>query len=138
MNKVILTGNITRDPECRYSTGTNPVAYATFGIAVKRQFSKNSDVDTDFFNLIAFGQKAEFVEKYVRKGGRYNIVGRIENNTSTDSAGNKRVYTNIVVEEIEFGETKASAENRGIDTSHNAPASNSFTASMDDDDDLPF
>lgn len=70
MNKVILMGNLTRDPEIRYSQGENSLAIARFGIAVNRRFARQGDTDTDFFNCTAFGRQAEFVEKYFRKGSR--------------------------------------------------------------------
>ena len=69
MNKVILMGNLTRDPEIRYSQGENSLAIARFGIAVNRRFARQGDTDTDFFNCTAFGRQAEFVEKYFRKVG---------------------------------------------------------------------
>ena len=74
MNKVILMGNLTRDPEIRYSQGENSLAIARFSIAVNRRFSRQGDTDTDFFNCTAFGKQAEFVEKYFRKGSRMIIT----------------------------------------------------------------
>ena len=79
MNKVILMGNLTRDPEIRYSQGGNSLAIARFGIAVNRRFARQGDTDTDFFNCTAFGRQAEFVEKYFRKGSRMLMTGRIHN-----------------------------------------------------------
>ena len=76
MNKVILTGNLARDPEIRYSQNENSLAIARFSIAVNRRFSRQGDTDTDFFNCTAFGKQAEFVEKYFKEKGR--IEGRNE------------------------------------------------------------
>ena len=78
MNKVILMGNLTRDPEIRYSQGENSLAIARFSIAVNRRFSRQGDTDTDFFNCTAFGKQAEFVEKYFKQGSRMLLTGRVQ------------------------------------------------------------
>lgn len=145
MNKVILTGNATRDAELRYTQGANPTAYARFGLAVRRSFVRQGEQDVDFFNLTAWGPKAEFCEKWVRKGVKFNIVGRIEITTKEDENKIKHTYTNIVVEDIEFGESKASAESRGVVTGGGGGSSTSNSGGnwnppthMEEDDDLPF
>lgn len=110
MNKVILMGNLTRDPEIRYSQGENSLAIARFSIAVNRRFSRQGDTDTDFFNCTAFGRQAEFVEKYFRKGSRMLLSGRVQNDNYTNSNGEKVYSVQIIAEEIEFAERKATAD----------------------------
>ena len=110
MNKVILMGNLTRDPEIRYSQGENSLAIARFSIAVNRRFSRQGDTDTDFFNCTAFGRQAEFVEKYFHKGSRMLLSGRVQNDNYTNSNGEKVYSVQIIAEEIEFAERKATAD----------------------------
>ena len=140
MNKVLLTGRLTRDPEIRYSGET---AVARFTLAVNRKFVKdNSDQKADFINCIAFGKTGEFVEKYFSKGKKADLSGRIQTGSYTNKDGNKVYTTDVVVEDIEFGESKASAHANG------APVENKTNpAPMDDDfmnvpdgiaDELPF
>ena len=114
MNKVILMGNLTRDPEIRYSQGENSLAIARFGIAVNRRFARQGDTDTDFFNCTAFGRQAEFVEKYFRKGSRMLMTGRIQNDNYTNKNGEKVYSVQIIAEEIEFAESKASQGGGGF------------------------
>ena len=89
MNKVILLGNLTRDPEIRYSQGEKQMAVARFSLAVNRRFAKDGETSADFLNCTAFGKTAEFVEKYFRQGSRMSLVGRIENNNYTNKNGEK-------------------------------------------------
>ena len=110
MNKVILMGNLTRDPEIRYSQGENSLAIARFSIAVNRRFARQGDTDTDFFNCTAFGRQAEFVEKYFRKGSRMLLSGRVQNDNYTNSNGEKVYSVQIIAEEIEFAERKSTAD----------------------------
>ena len=110
MNKVILMGNLTRDPEIRYSQGENSLAIVRFGIAVNRRFARQGDTDTDFFNCTAFGRQAEFVEKYFRKGSRMLMTGRIQNDNYTNNNGEKVYSVQIIAEEIEFAERKSTAD----------------------------
>lgn len=107
MNKVILSGRLTKDPEIRYSQSTEPVAITRFSIAVNRRFKRDGEPDADFFNCVAFGKNGEFISKYFTKGKMIGIVGSIRNNSWTDNNGQKRVSTEIFVEEAEFLESKA-------------------------------
>lgn len=111
MNKVILTGRFTRDPEIKCTN--DGISIARFSIAVNRRFVKEgSDQKADFLNCIAFGKTAEFVEKYFFKGMKADLSGRIQTGSYT-SKDNVKVYTtDIVVEEIEFGESKGSNQNQ--------------------------
>lgn len=102
MNKVILLGNLTRDPEIRYSQGEKQIAVARFSLAVNRRFANDGETNADFFNCTAFGKIAEFVEKYFRQGSRMSLVGRIENNNYTNKNGEKVYSVQIMVEEVEF------------------------------------
>ena len=102
MNKVILMGNLTRDPEIRYSQGENSLAIARFSIAVNRRFSRQGDTETDFFNCTAFGRQAEFVEKYFHKGSRILMTGRIQNDNYTNNNGEKVYSVQIIAEEIDI------------------------------------
>lgn len=106
MNKLILLGNLTRDPELRYSQGENSLAIARFSLAVNRRFSRQQDQEADFFNCTAFGKQAEFVEKYFHKGSRMLLSGRIQNNNYTNNNGEKVYGVQVIAEEIEFAERK--------------------------------
>lgn len=117
MNKVILMGRLTRDPEVRYSQTDSNMAIARFSLAVDRRFKKQGDtVTADFFNCTAFGKQGEFVEKYLKKGTKIVVTGRIQNDNYTNKDGQKVYSVQIMVEEIEFAESKASAQsNEGSD-----------------------
>lgn len=104
MNKVILMGRLTRDPEIRYPQDPEAAAVGRFSLAVDRRFKKD---ETDFFNCVCFGRQAEFVEKYLKKGIKMLITGRVENNNYTDRDGQKVYAVQIMVEEMEFAESKA-------------------------------
>ena len=110
MNKVILMGNLTRDPEIRYSQGENSLAIARFSIAVNRRFSRQGDTDTDFFNCTAFGKQAEFVEKYFKQGSRMLLTGRVQNDNYTNKNGERVYGVQIMADEIEFAERKSTAD----------------------------
>lgn len=110
MNKVFLMGNLTRDPEIRYSQGENSLAIARFSIAVNRRFSRQGDTDTDFFNCTAFGKQAEFVEKYFKQGSRMLLTGRVQNDNYTNKNGERVYSVQIMADEIEFAERKSTAD----------------------------
>ena len=106
MNKVILIGRLTRDPEIRYSQGTQPIAVARFSLAVPRKFKREGEQDCDFINCVAFGKNGEFVERYLRKGTKIALTGRIQTGSYTNRDGTKVYTTDIVAEEFEFAESK--------------------------------
>lgn len=110
MNKVILMGRLTRDPEIRYPQDPEAAAVGRFSLAVDRRFKKDGSPDTDFFNCVCFGRQAEFVEKYLKKGIKMLITGRVENNNYTDRDGHKVYAVQIMVEEMEFAESKAAGQ----------------------------
>ncbi|MGN1154998.1 MAG: single-stranded DNA-binding protein [Agathobacter sp.] len=112
MNKVILMGRLTRDPEVRYSQGDASTAIARFSLAVDRRFKRDGDDQTaDFINCVAFGKTAEFMERYARKGTKFVVEGRIQTGSYTNKDGQKVYTTDVVVENVEFAESKASSDN---------------------------
>ena len=114
MNKVILMGRLTRDPDVRYSAGENSTAVARYTLAVDRRFHRDGDATADFIGCVAFGRQAEFAEKYLRQGTKIAITGRIQTGSYTNREGRKVYTTDVVVEEQEFAESKAaSAEHTG-------------------------
>ncbi len=112
MNKVILMGRLTRDPEVRYSQGDNATAVARYTLAVDRRFNRNNDDQTaDFIGCVAFGRSGEFAEKYLHKGTKVVVTGRIQTGSYTNKDGVKVYTTDVVVEDQEFAESKNSAGN---------------------------
>ncbi|MBO4889843.1 MAG: single-stranded DNA-binding protein [Lachnospiraceae bacterium] len=114
MNKVILVGRLTRDPEVRYSAGDNAMAIARYSLAVDRRGRRdNSGGDqptADFINIVAFGRDGEFAEKYLRKGTRILVEGRIQTGSYTNKEGQKVYTTDVVVERHEFVDSKSSSQ----------------------------
>ena len=114
MNKVILMGRLTRDPEVRYSqsnTGDGQMAIARYTLAVDRRFNRNGDQSADFIGCVAFGRSAEFAEKYLHQGIKLVVTGRIQTGSYTNKDGQRIYTTDVVVEEQEFAESKAAAQN---------------------------
>lgn len=122
MNKVILMGRLTRDPEVRYSQGENQTAIARYSLAVNRRFKREGDPEADFINCVAFGKQAEFAEKYFKKGTKMTITGRIQTGSYTNKDGVKVYTTDVIVEEQEFAESKAAAENHAAASPAPQPA----------------
>ena len=146
MNKVILMGRLTRDPEVRYG-GANNSAVARFSLAVDRRFKRDGDEQTaDFINCVAFGKTAEFLEKYARKGTKFVVEGRIQTGSYTNKDGQKVYTTDVVCENVEFAESKNSqggGNNGGFDGGSNfAPSSDAGDGFMNIpdgiDEELPF
>lgn len=145
MNKVILMGRITRDAEIRYTQGEKSTAIARFSLAVDRRFKKDNDEqNTDFISCIAFGKIAEFLEKFGRKGTKFVADGRIQTGSYNNKDGQKVYTTDVVVENIEFAESKNSSGSGGS-TNQPAPAPSSSSAgdgfmNIPDgiDEELPF
>lgn len=143
MNKVILMGRLTRDPEVRYSQGDNSMAIARYSLAVDRRFKRDGDEQTaDFINCVAFGKSGEFAEKYLHKGTKISVVGRIQTGSFTNKDGQKVYTTDVVVEEQEFAESKNSGGGSGAaNTSANSNTStnNDFMNIPDEiSEELPF
>ncbi len=115
MNKAILIGRLTRDPEVRYSQGENSTAIARFTLAVDRRFQRNGDTQTaDFIGCVAFGKQAEFVERYFKQGMKMVLAGRIQTGSYTNKDGQKVYTTDIIAEDIEFAESKGSNGDSGF------------------------
>ena len=115
MNKVILMGRLTRDPEVRYSQGDNSMAIARYTLAVDRRFRRDGEASADFINCVSFGRTAEFAEKYFRQGLKIAVTGRIQTGSYTNKDGQKVYTTDVVVEECEFAESKnAAGDNSGF------------------------
>ena len=106
MNKVILMGRLTRDPEVRYSQGASQTSVARFSVAVDRRFKREGEPDADFFNCTAFGKQAEFIERYLHKGTKVVLCGRIQNDNYTNKEGQMVYSVRVMVDEIEFAESK--------------------------------
>ena len=142
MNKVILMGRLARDPEVRYSQGSepgegrsgngsakqtsgNPLAIARYTLAVNRRMKKNGETEADFINCVAFGKSGEFAEKYFKKGQMVSIVGRLQVRSWEDNEGKKRWSTDVIVEEQYFAESKKeSRESKPAEQSRPAAAQN--------------
>lgn len=138
MNKVILMGRLTRDPEVRYTQGDNAMAIARYSLAVDRRFKRDGEPDADFINCVAFGKAGEFAEKYLKKGTKIAVVGRIQTGSYTNKDGQKVYTTDVVVEEQEFAESKNSGSS---DNNQSAPANkNTDFMNIPDgiDEELPF
>ena len=129
MNKVILMGRLTKDPDIRYSQGENSTAVARYTLAVDRRFRRDGDQNADFIPCVAFGKSAEWAEKYLRQGTKIAVSGRIQTGSYTNRDGNKVYTTDVIIEEQEFAESRsedASAANR--------PAKRGRPQSSHDDD----
>lgn len=118
MNKVILMGRLTRDPDIRYSQGDNPVAVARFTLAVDRRFKRDNEQSADFISCVAFGRNAEFFEKYTKQGTKVVIEGNIRTGSYTNRDGQKVYTTDVAVDSVEFAESKGS----GAVSASDAPA----------------
>ena len=149
MNKVILMGRLVRDPEVRYSQGENATAVARYTLAVDRRFNRNNGEESaDFIGCVAFGRAAEFAEKYLHKGTKLVVTGRIQTGSYTNKDGVRVYTTDVVVEDQEFAESKnASGQSEGgFGNSYSAPArqtNNSFSDGFMNipdgiDEELPF
>ena len=152
MNKVILMGRLTREPEVRYSQGAEPLAVARYTLAVNRRFKRKDEPEADFIPCVAFGKAGEFAEKYFKKGQMVSIIGRLQVR-SWDKDGERRYATEVIIEEQHFAESKKdSGEGKAAEQSRPAAASNKPAKQMGladspgfypidetvEDDDLPF
>ncbi|MCL2461066.1 MAG: single-stranded DNA-binding protein [Defluviitaleaceae bacterium] len=153
MNKVILVGNLSKDPEVRYSQSGEPVAVARFTLAINRKFKREGEPDADFIDCVAFGKQGEFVEKYFKKGMKAAVSGRLTVSSWDDKqTGQRKWRTEVTIEDVEFAESKTSFESRmgsapreaapapsrNAAPAHYEPEGFSAIAESIDDDDLPF
>ena len=125
MNKAILMGRLTRDPEVRYTQGESQMAIARYTLAVDRRFNRNNGEGetADFISCVAFGKAGEFAEKYFRKGTKVAVTGRIQTGSYTNKDGAKVYTTDVVVEEQEFAESKNNNSNSTSSESYQAAPS---------------
>ena len=141
MNKVILMGRLTRDPDMR-GEGTGLVA--RYSLAVDRRFSRNEENNTDFINIVVFGKGAEFAEKYLKKGTKVLVTGRIQTGSYTNKDGQKVYTTDVVAEDQEFAESQNAAASNGghsgMQSSDSPVADDGDFMNMPDGvkDDMPF
>lgn len=112
MNKVILMGRATKDPEIRYSQGEQAMAIARFHLAVERRYKKEGESTADFISCLAFGKTAEIIEKYVFQGKKLVVEGRIQTGSYTNKEGVKVYTTEVVIENLEFAESRSAEEGR--------------------------
>ena len=146
MNKVVLLGRLTRDPEIRYTQSNEPLCIARYTVAVNRRFKREGEPDADFIPCVAFGRAGEFAEKYFKKGMLVCVSGRIQIRSWEDQQGQKRWSTDVILEEQDFAESKASFQARGgsdaapSDSSQPQGEPEGFAAISEtiDDEDLPF
>lgn len=137
MNKVILMGRLTKDPNIRYTQGETPMCVAKYTIAVNRRAAGKDQAD--FIGCTSFGKAGEFVEKYLKKGSKIIITGRIQTGSYTDQEGTKRYTTEVVTEEIEFAESKAVATSqRGGEDDSDTGDNGFMTVTEEDEEGLPF
>lgn len=147
MNKVILLGRLTKDPELRF-TATNSTAFCNFTLAVNRKFAKQSDEQqADFIPVVAWGKTAEFCEKYFKKGQQVALTGRIQVRKWVDKEGGNRYSTEVVAEEVYFADSKRSGETSGATHDEVSAPPNQYPdltegsdgfKPTDNDDELPF
>ena len=119
MNKVILMGRLTRDPEVRYSQGDSASAVARYTLAVDRRFKRDGEASADFINCVVFGKQAEFAERYLRQGVKIAVTGRIQTGSYTNRDGQKVYTTDVVIEEQEFAESKGASASNGAGYQNN-------------------
>jgi len=140
MNKVILMGRLTRDPEVRY-TQTNNTLVASFSLAINRRFARpGEERQADFINIVAWSKLGEFCSKYFKKGQQVAVIGRIQTRTWDDEQGQKHYVTEVVAEEAYFADSKKDQESAGsFDATFGAmPTSTGSDFEISSGDDLPF
>lgn len=142
MNKVILMGRLTKDPEIRYTGTGEPIAIARYTIAVSRPYKKDGQTQADFINVVSYRKAAEFIEKYFKKGQMIAIVGRLQVRSWDDSEGKRHWSTEVVTDEINFagGKNEAPQATPAPQAAPAAPTDNGFypVDPSIEDDDLPF
>ena len=141
LNKVLLMGRLTRDPEIRYSQSAEPMAIARYSLAVERRFKREGEPKADFIPCVAFGKQGEFAERYFRKGQLVSVAGRLQVRNWEDNEGKKRTATEVVVEEQYFAESKKDEEktyNQAVKEKNKAPEGFSPIDEDIEDEDLPF
>lgn len=136
MNKVHLLGRLTRDPEIRYKQDNEQMAIARYTLAVDRRFKRDGEQTADFISCVAFGKAAEFTEKYLKRGTKIAVTGRIQTGSYTNREGQKVYTTDVIIEEQEFAESKAAADGSSQPAESNAHGFMNIPDGIEDD--LPF
>lgn len=138
LNKVFLCGRMVRDAEVRYSQGDKPSAIARFSLAVDRRFKRDGEDTADFINCVAFGRTGEFLERFGKKGTKFIVEGRIQTGSYTNKDGQKVYTTDVVVENVEFAESKGLGDVQEQPTP--APSNGDGFMNLSDlsDEELPF
>jgi single-strand DNA-binding protein len=140
MNKCILLGNVVKDPEMRFSQGEKPISIARYSLAVERRFKRDGEPTADFVSCVALGKQGEFAEKFLKKGTKISVVGRLQVR-SWDDNGTKRYATEVIVEEHYFagGKSEAQEKPKTFDEQASALGFGEFLVDDDaEDSDLPF
>ena len=140
MNKAILVGRLTRDPEVRYSKEKNATAVARYTVAVERRYKRDGEPTADFIPCVVFGRPAEFAEKYFRQGMRISVSGRIQTGSYTNKDGVRVYTTEVIVEEQEFAESRTEQEARAQIPDEITPGAGEGFMNIPDgiDEELPF
>ena len=138
MNKVVLVGRLTRDPEVRYSQGDNATVVGRYTLAVERRYKKDGEPTADFIPCVVFGRSAEFTEKYFRQGIRVSISGHIQTGSYTNKDGVKVYTTVVIVEEQEFAESKSESKNTSNPVEESSADDGFMNLTDEYDDELPF
>ena len=137
MNKVVLMGRLTREPDIRYSQNDSSMAIARYTLAVDRRYKKDGEQTADFISCVCFGKSAEFIEKYCHKGTKLVVEGRIQTGSYTNKDGQKVYTTDVFVEQQEFAESKSASSASG-DTSKPTDSDGFMEIPDDAPDELPF
>ena len=139
MNRVILMGRLTRDPEVRYSSGESSMAVARYTLAIDRAIKKQGEQSADFINCVAFSKAAEFAEKYFRQGMRVLVSGRIQTGSYTNKEGQKVYTTEVIIDSQEFADSKGAGDS-SYQASTSSASNDGFMNIPDgvDDEGLPF
>jgi single-strand binding protein len=140
MNRVILMGRLTRDPEVRYSTGENSMAVARYTLAIDRAIKKQGEQSADFINCVAFSKAAEFAEKYFRQGMRVLVSGRLQTGNYTNREGQKVYTTDVILDSQEFADSRGESARGGSKKQEANVDEDGFMNIPDgvDDEGLPF
>ena len=143
MNRVILIGRLTRDPDITFANNNEKTCIARYTLAVDRRYVKEGGQETDFIPCVCFGKSAEWADRYLRKGIKMAVTGRIQTGSYTNKDGIKVYTTDIMVEDQEFAESKSASQERQEDTSSSEPTqgkANEGFMMVDNDveDELPF
>ena len=138
MNKVILMGRLTKDPEIRYTQGAQPIAICRYTLAVNRSYKRDGEPDADFINIVAFGNRGEFASKYFQKGQMVCVAGELRISSFEDKDGNKRYSTDVVATDLYF--TGSKSEGQKPQGSEKKYSTDDFVpvANAEADEELPF